>query len=394
MGFFVVHAQTQSTTGLLDLRIYLGAARSMADGGSIYAFSDPTFHLGSTYPPLWSLMLGPIAHADIHTVEYGWTMANLLVWLATLLAVARPTGRDPVTRVVTRNEVLLVWLVTIPSAPVWNTLNQGQLNLVLWFLLIGDLRAVARSSRAAGVGAGIGAALKLVPGIALVMYLMARRWRAALVGAASFVGVSGLATLLTRDDSQLYWTHLVFDTTRVGSIGGDQNNSIRALLQRIGISGTPEIVLWVVATIVLLVVATPSFRASLNQRSTITSAVLIGCVMSLVSPISWTHHLVFLGFLPLLVLPGRTGRRPDRSLLGLAAIAIVLVDPLGFGRLGATSSLRTLAMIGLVAGAPWLLRLECRWRGTDADSEPPRPAAGPNERRKRRTRHRASALLG
>src|SRR5207342_3842734 len=83
VGFVVWQGRT---TGLLDLRIYLGAVRGWASGGSLYSFVDPTFGKSATYPPFGLLVLMPLAPWPLPWAEVAWTLANLgalgaIAWL-------------------------------------------------------------------------------------------------------------------------------------------------------------------------------------------------------------------------------------------------------------------------------------------------------------------------
>ncbi len=356
----VVATQTDSVTGLLDLRIYLGASASLRSGGSIYAFSDPTYGLGSTYPPLWALLLWPVSGANVHVVEYVWTTVGVVLWLVTLELLATPVGGRPFRGPdpLPGTGVCLVWLATLFSAPVWNTLNQGQINVALWLLLVIDLRLVLRGRAAAGVAAGTAAALKLWPLMAVVLYAGARRWRAATLATLTFVLLTAASALVVPDDARRFWTELVGDTGRVGGLGDPQSSSLRSVLERTGLPAALGTATWAVLAVVVVVLAVAAFRRALQQRAIITAATVLGCAAALVSPISWTHHLVFLCFPLLLVLPA-PGARPSVARVALAVgMVVALVDPVGWGRLAVTSDLRALAMVVLLGAAPWLAAVE------------------------------------
>jgi hypothetical protein len=81
------------------------------------------------------------------------------------------------------------------------------------------------------------------------------------------------------------------------------------------------------------------------------------------------HHLVFLAFPLVLLLPGRGRRRGDdqdrrRQLVSVAVLVVgvvALADPLGGnGRHPVTAALRVLAMVALVAAGPALVDVETR----------------------------------
>ena len=83
--------------------------------------------------------------------------------------------------------------------PVWQTLFLGQINLILLALILTDIWLVSRGSSrlAVGIGVGIAAAIKLTPAIFIVFFLLARRTKAALVAAGTFI-VCGLTGFSSR----------------------------------------------------------------------------------------------------------------------------------------------------------------------------------------------------
>jgi hypothetical protein len=87
--------------------------------------------------------------------------------------------------------------------------------------------------------------------------------------------------------------------------------------------------------------------------------VLVGSTMSLLSPITWTHHLVFLSLL--LLFPLLSWRDfPVVSAIALATVTLVLIDPLGLGNADSPlgSSVRALVMLAILAFHGRLLDLE------------------------------------
>jgi hypothetical protein len=80
----------------------------------------------------------------------------------------------------------------------------------------------------------------------------------------------------------------------------------------------------------------------------------------LVTPVSWTHHLVFLGVL-LLLLYG-PDLRGWRLAAAVGAAALVLLDPIGFGRSEITTTVRTLGLVALLVAAPVLIEREAALR--------------------------------
>ena len=96
-------------------------------------------------------------------------------------------------------------------------------------------------------------------------------------------------------------------------------------------------------------------------RRVLTAIVVLGSTMSLLSPITWTHHLVFLSLL--LLYPVLSWRdRPVVSAIALAMVTVVLIDPLGAGNADSPvgSSVRALVMLAILVFHRRLIGLELR----------------------------------
>ena len=100
--------------------------------------------------------------------------------------------------------------------PVYQTLFLGQINLILLALILTDVWRVSRG-RDAGIGVGIAAAIKLTPAIFIVFFLLARRTKAAVIAAATFIVCGLIGFRVAPRASTLYWEHLSHDTRRVGA---------------------------------------------------------------------------------------------------------------------------------------------------------------------------------
>jgi alpha-1,2-mannosyltransferase len=328
------------TTGLLDLRIYLGAVRGWERGGSLYAFADPSFHKRATYPPIGLLPLAPLTLVPVRVAELLWTLANLgaIAVGAWLVTGASYLGLAGARR---RTSALAGVALAIPTAAVWTDLNQGQVNLWLWLAILVDVAAVRRDRPWAGVGVGLATAAKLVPGVFILFFLALRRFGTAGRAIGTAVAATALGVLLAPADSRAFFTSLLWDSSRVGQIDEGQNNSLRAVLAHAGLPNPLQVAAWVaVGTLIAAIGLRQAVKAWQAGRD-LEAVLVVGCVGALLSPISWTHHLVFLvGALALIV-----DRRP-----ALVAAWLLLVDPIGFGNWWVTSDLRALAMVAVVAG--------------------------------------------
>src|SRR5438552_6421182 len=188
---------TVRPTPPVDLAVYLRAARMFATGGGLYdngwggALAVP---LPYTYPPVWAGLLSPIGWLPWRIVSPAWTALNvaLLAWIVHL-CYARFLDRKGETRSLWFVLIVIAAALTTPIASVFWF---GQLGIVLTAVCLADV-VPERTRLPRGVLVGFAAALKLTPGIFAVSSLTTKRWRPALLAAATSVRL-WLAAALPR----------------------------------------------------------------------------------------------------------------------------------------------------------------------------------------------------
>src|SRR5206468_5889176 len=99
--------------------------------------------------------------------------------------------------------------------PLRETVNFGQVNMVLVLLVGADVLVLLNSERRlagvglgrlAGIGIGLATAIKLTPGIFIVYLLITRRWRAAAVAGGTTLAATILAGAVAPGASREFWT--------------------------------------------------------------------------------------------------------------------------------------------------------------------------------------------
>jgi alpha-1,2-mannosyltransferase len=274
--------------GFFDLKVYRGAIRWWLDGRPLYEFTQGRTSYGFTYPPFAAFCLLPLALLPLPAAATVLTAAGVAVvvvgtgWL--VAPVARRHGWPAWFTVAVALPVVVV------VEPVRETLGFGQVNLLLAALVLADVVALRRGSRWAGLGIGLATAVKLTPGVFLLYLVLTRRWRPAFVAAGAALGATLLAFGVAPGTSWRYWTSTLWDTSRVGLLDKTANQSIQGLLARTTDGGT---LLW--AALAAVVLAAALWRAVRAHRSgdELVGVTLAGLGACLVSPISWTHHLVW-----------------------------------------------------------------------------------------------------
>jgi alpha-1,2-mannosyltransferase len=306
--------------GLLDLQVYRMGGAAVAHRASLYSAAYPHDGLLFTYPPFAALVFLPL-----HLL--GWTGGAIAITAASVAALVRScalltrgTDRDTVlagsTRPVVFAGLVIFSLVIWPSR---STFEYGQINFIIMWLVLEDFLGSRRSPRWDGVPMGLAAAIKLTPAFFIPFALVCGQYRRARNATAMVVVAFALGFLAVPDEALSYWTSHIFDPSRVGSPAFLSNQSIYGMVSRlVGRPAGPltQLVAGLVLGGAILFVGRRLW--DLNCRTAALATAALGPL--LVSPISWTHHWVwmtlFLAALGLSV-------PPDARLLRGARVALV-----------------------------------------------------------------------
>jgi len=307
---------------LTDLSVYLGAVTGLRDGASLYDFirGDAPF----TYPPFAGLLFLPLTVPPVVVVQVAWTFGTL----AAVVALAR---------MATRTDVPLVTFLLVLSAPVVSDLRFGQVSLFLAAMVLAD---AVRPGPAQGVLIGIAAAVKLTPLIFIPMLWCGGRKRAAVTAAATFVTCCAAAAVVLPADSWRFWTTEVRDVDRIGAIASVGNQSLHgAFLRQANPSPVRDIAVLLIGGLIVALALRRSARLA-RTGDWFPATVVVGAASIVFSPVSWTHHQVWLALavmLPIrpayrwaagivMVLPATAVFSDARLLLAVAVAAVVGLD--------------------------------------------------------------------
>src|SRR5205814_2149731 len=200
--------------------------------------------------------------------------------------------------------VAAVTAAALALEPMYHTLLQGQVNLILLALVLADVWRASRG-RPAGIGVGIAAAIKLTPAIFVLLFLLTRRTRAAMTAAGTFIGCGLIGYLVAPAASRLYWTGAFYDTKRVDAPYIGNQSPYGAAIRIFG--GIAHVGHWYLLLSLAVGVAGLAAATVFARRDDwLSAAAVTGAASLLVSPVSWTHHWVWI--LPALVVLARGGR--------------------------------------------------------------------------------------
>lgn len=306
----------------VDLHVYVGGAAALDHPGTlydyVYADQTPDFPLPFTYPPFAAVIFYPLHLLPFGVVAFAWQLGII----AALYGVVRVSQRL-LADGGGRRTAMLWTAVGIWLEPLRSTFDYGQINVVL---VLAVLLAV-RSSRWwwSGLLVGLAAGVKLTPAVSGLYFVGARRWRTVVFSAVVFAATVGVSVAVVGQQARFYFTDLLGDADRVGPIGTSFNQSWRGGISRIvghDAGYGPVVVAAIIVTAVLALLAWRAIGGSADRLGAIVIVQLFGLLLS---PISWTHHWVWILPLMIWLWHGPLRRRPGAQVLRWGWLVLTLV---------------------------------------------------------------------
>jgi len=283
---------------MVDLAVYVDGARHLTDG-TLYDFFSEPLQLPFTYPPFSAMIFLPLTWLPWTLLRILWQIASfgaigvMAYSTLRLLGRAGPKAPSPLRHV--RGIVVTITALGLWLEPVRTTFNYGQINLFLAALLLAG--AVAGKEWMAGFSVGIAAAVKLTPAITGLYYLLQRRWSAVIWSVVFFAATIAVALVVLPNETVRYFTKLIFDPGRTGPVWSAINQSLRGAIARL--AGQDLTSLWLVAAAAAGLVGLWVAWVCLKADDRAAAFLAVQFTGLLISPISWSHHWVWV--LPLLL---------------------------------------------------------------------------------------------
>ncbi|RMI41916.1 DUF2029 domain-containing protein [Actinomadura harenae] len=312
---------------LVDLEVYREGGRAVLRQANLYdVLTQPPQLLPFTYPPFPALLAVPFTLMSWTAAQWTWTILEYVA----LVVIVRYAFRDLIAR--TGRWAPLTFGVLFGACawltPAYDQIRFGQVGFFLLALCLAD--TMARTAYwPRGVLVGLAIAIKLVPGVFLIYFLITGRRQAAL----NSLLTAAAATLFTfawlPSDSAGYWFGaLLQGGDRTGAVNGTTNQALNGWVARIIPQGPVQTLLW---GLLMIVVAYAGFR--LARRSTLAAdrlalpaaprdpsrrwgtdrmiaadpasgeapyslllagVAITGLLSVLLSPVGWIHHLVWI----------------------------------------------------------------------------------------------------
>jgi alpha-1,2-mannosyltransferase len=309
----------------VDLHVYIKCAAAIDHPGTlyscVYADQTPDFPLPFTYPPFAAVVFYPLHLLPFGLVAFCWTVGTMVA----LYGVVRISQRLLGVAAGEGHRTAMLWTgVAIWLEPLRSTFDYGQINVLL---VLAALAAVYTTRWWwSGLLVGTAAGVKLTPAIAGLYFVGARRWGGAVFSAVVFLATVVVSALVVGGETRHYFTDLIFKTDRVGPICTTFNQSWRGAICRIfghDAGYSPVVLAGAAVTAILAVLA---WRALASHGPDPLGALLVVELFGLLlSPISWTHHWVWLVPLMIWLLNGPLSDRRGARILGWSWLVLLVI---------------------------------------------------------------------
>jgi alpha-1,2-mannosyltransferase len=317
----------------VDSAVYRSGGVALLTGEPLYdgmtLGAEPWWaQLPFTYPPTAALMFVPLTFLPT-VVAWGVLSATSVLAMSLVIRIVLEKVPNRPSWLVPTRATVWFSILMLGMEPVWRTLFLGQINLILMLVVVVDVLVIStaggRLGKWGGVLVGIAAAVKLTPLIFVAHLLLIGRRPAAVRAFATFLGLQGLMFLINARDAWHYWTETVVgDPMRIGPVFWDGNQSLNGLINRITLvdPSSTKIALGIGA--VLAIPAMLLVRRFHRHGRAVTALMVSAFFALLFSPVSWTHHYVWV--VPLLIM--LIARMPDPLPQGFWRITRAAVAPL------------------------------------------------------------------
>ena len=316
---------TPTGANFVDLHVYLGGAAAIDHPGTLYSYvyadQTPDFPLPFTYPPFAAVIFYPLHLLPFGLVAFLWQVATMVALYGAIRISQRLLGFSA-DQAADQRAAMLWMAVCMWIEPLRSTFDYGQINV---FLMLGVLWAVSTTRWwLSGLLVGVAAGIKLTPAISGLYFAGARRWREVVCSAVAFAATVGVSVLVVGDQARYYFTDLLGDARRVGPVATSFNQSWRGAISRIlgHDAGFGPLVLAAIA--VTAVVAVLAWRA-LDGSDRLGRLLVVELFGLLFSPISWTHHWVWLVPLMIWAIHGPLRERLGARIVGWGWLALTLI---------------------------------------------------------------------
>jgi alpha-1,2-mannosyltransferase len=279
--------------GMIDLRVYRMGGSVLLDRDSLYDAKLAGSGLPFTYPPFAAIAMLPLAAVPWGVALVVWTTISVLciaaIWRSSLPASAWAYFPE-------RKRVLILVGLTAASLllePVWQTIQFGQINLLLTAMILLDLTRPA-DAKWRGFWVGVTIGVKLTPLPFLAFLLITKQWRAFRNAVLGLLATMAIGFAVVPNQSWHYWTVVIRDANRVGGLAYTGNQSFMGFLSRLGDDASWVEPTWFLLSAVFGLAVLWLARRYWLADERVTAISVMALAVLYASPVSWSHHWVWI----------------------------------------------------------------------------------------------------
>ena len=275
---------------LVDLHVYAAAGHALAHGRGVYDFFIPQAHqnLPFTYPPTAAVFAFGLGWIPRPVLDVLWDLGQYVL----LVPVVARSFRPLLTRLGPRRAgaaLPLLWLGAAYLLPMRGVIEYGQVGLVLLaFVMLDVLTPEPLRRRPRGFLIALATAIKLTPGVFVVMYAAAGQWSRAARAALWTLAIIAATAVVIPHTSWRYWTDALFDNSRLGPNDSTSNQSLRGMLLHTALPA--EGAVWALLVLLVGAVGFTRARRAFLAGDLPAAVAITGLLACLLSPVAWIHH--------------------------------------------------------------------------------------------------------
>jgi alpha-1,2-mannosyltransferase len=272
----------------IDLQVYVYAVKDMLAGKDIFATTIPIWSLYFIYPPIAAILMTPLAFGPYVFWQVIWTAGLVWAQQSVLKRCGAPRGWKL---------GLLGIAVVLAVEPIRTTLGYGQVNTMLMALVVADLLPDPPEHRRRipqGILIGLAAAIKLTPALFVIFMFLIGKRRAAITAVIGFAVFTGIGAILLFRETVVFFSGLSGGDTRTASPLYAGNQSLLGVFFRLGDSSRTTTLLGLAVAGVLAVLGCLVAAHWWRSGEKVFAIAIVGLTTCLASPLSWTHHYVWI----------------------------------------------------------------------------------------------------
>ena len=272
----------------IDLQVYVYAVKDMLAGRDIFATTTPFWNLYFIYPPIAAILMTPLVFGPYLFWQVVWTGGLVWAQQSVLKRCGAPRGWKL---------GLIGIAVLLAVEPIRTTLGYGQVNTILMALVVADLLPDAPGERRRipqGTLIGLAAAIKLTPALFVIFAFLIGKARVAITAMISFAVFTGIGAILLFRETLVFFGGLSGGDTRTASPLYTGNQSLLGVFFRLGDSSRVTALVGLAVSAILAVLGCLVAAHWWRQDEKVFAVALVGLTTCLASPLSWTHHYVWI----------------------------------------------------------------------------------------------------